>query len=324
MLTACFSKPQLTDLIDEILEPKSAKVIPYNPLLPPEMEDHTFTPRGKILFQYDPQHSTERVPGLECDVSMAASRIFVMENEDPVYADSWVLPQKPFQEILGRRGLQARQESDAAPACRRLSDASSAVSSSAVSEESTTTPSSSSSATTLSTLQTITSSTPAPGSAVSEDSTAQRTSTSASSPNSSPSISSCAMATSTLATTGPQSMTESVYCSCNGDQRASLSTTVDDDGYTIYTCDGKAMSTQAPSITSCALSTAEATTISGQELPETEMCDCNGRGQMAGVSKTVGPDMTTSWICEVDATPPVVAKTKDPAYSTGTCKSRSL
>jgi len=82
-------RSMMKDLFPDV-EPE---VVPYTPL--PDHAGHLNTPRGKILFQYDPEHTTlpqqfqARGQTADCVVPVAAARLFVMDNPVPVYADIW-------------------------------------------------------------------------------------------------------------------------------------------------------------------------------------------------------------------------------------------
>ena len=104
------------------------EVVTYPQSPAPEAQhkhNHFKTARGKVLFEYDPKQ--ENLPytnedGEECDEWWSAVRVFVGEQEEPVYDDEWTMPTAGAFAPRGRGpGLQANQleDSDDAPACRQ-------------------------------------------------------------------------------------------------------------------------------------------------------------------------------------------------------------
>ena len=137
-----------------------------------------------------------------------------------------------------------------------------------------------------------------------------------------PPITSCALANQPATTIGGVSYSASQYCSCNDGWTAGLKTSTGDDGYETIECalgtmTTMAMSTQVPSITSCAISTQAATNINGVLYMETAVCACND-GWTAGVNTVDGGDGTSILECAIGTSTTMPVATITPSSTSTT------
>ncbi|KAK5679114.1 hypothetical protein LTS10_008773 [Elasticomyces elasticus] len=139
---------------------------------------------------------------------------------------------------------------------------------------------------------------------------------------SAPPITACALSTASAFTLDSTVFSESEICSCNDGWVAGLNTISLSDGYYELACavgssTSFIVSTVAPPITSCTLSTvADATMTDGAVITGGPVCDCNG-GWTAAVNTVDGGDGTTLLQCAVE-TATIVVSTQTPTTTSTT------
>ncbi|KAK3625862.1 hypothetical protein LTR56_020175 [Elasticomyces elasticus] len=130
---------------------------------------------------------------------------------------------------------------------------------------------------------------------------------------SAPPITACALSTASAFTLDSSVYSESAVCSCNDGWIAGLNTITLSDGYEELACavgssTSFIVSTVAPPITSCTLSTvADATMTDGAVITGGPVCDCNG-GWTAGINTVDGGDGTTLLQCAIETATIVIVR----------------
>ncbi|TKA82164.1 hypothetical protein B0A55_02048 [Friedmanniomyces simplex] len=160
------------------------------------------------------------------------------------------------------------------------------------------------------------------GSLASSTSTVGINATTSATITSAPAITSCTLSTETAITLDSTVIPGTTVCACNDGWIAGVNTvSLADGNYELECAVGGSstfiMSTIAPPITSCAISSAAPATLSGVTIAGGNVCTCNG-GWTAGINTVDGGDGTTYLQCAVGSSTTIVVSTQLPPTPTST------